>query len=460
MKLSFRFFFIAYIIVLISVGLSGMFLIKSANDTLWNMQMEQADVDAKYAADSFLALTDILYGEISERQISNIVNQIKSSINSSVIDIKIYTTKTAEKEFLNLSDNEGISRFVKENNLIIFESVCRLNAGGNVYYLAVNSDFTSLYNQCNSFWSKYRIVAISVSAISGLLLFALSKRIVKPLNQFAKTANEIASGNYGEKTIVNSSDYEISNLSKSFNLMSSAIEQKIIEIQEESDKRSLFVADFTHELKTPMTSIIGYSQMLSSYRLDDSEIKTAAEAINHEAKRLEKLSLQLLDLYVFQNENIELEALNLFDIGEQLKATLKYLSEKYNVAFTVNFHNESVYANGVLLLSLLYNLADNAFKASKPQTCIEIYSQPESSIVKISVKDSGIGIAMDNIKFITEPFFRADKSRSRKYGGAGLGLSLCKEIASIHGSELHFESEIGKGTVVSFALKKGGICNE
>ena len=109
---------IAYIIVLISVGLSGMFLIKSANDTLWNMQMEQADVDAKYAADSFLALTDILYGEISERQISNIVNQIKSSINSSVIDIKIYTTKTAEKEFLNLSDNEGISRFVKENNLL------------------------------------------------------------------------------------------------------------------------------------------------------------------------------------------------------------------------------------------------------------------------------------------------------------------------------------------------------
>ena len=186
------------------------------------------------------------------------------------------------------------------------------------------------------------------------------------------------------------------------------------------------------------------------------DIHKAAEAINHEAKRLEKLSLQLLDLYVFQNESVELELLNLFAIGEQTKATLKHLSEKYNVLFTVNFQNEWVYANSVLLLSLLYNLADNAFKASNPQTCVEIYSQTENDTIKISVEDKGSGISKENIKYITEPFFRADKSRSRKYGGAGLGLSLCKEIASLHGSELHFESETDKGTLVWFTLKKEG----
>ena len=424
------------------------------------MRIEQADVDTKYVADSFLALADISYNEISENQISNIVNQIKNNLNSSVLDIEIYTTNTIKNEFLNLKDNEGISQFIKDNNLIIFESVCKLNADGNAYYLVVYSDFTSLYKQCNSFWNNYRIVAISVSIISGLLLFALSKRIVKPLNQLTKTADEIALGNYGKKAIVNNSDYEISNLSKSFNLMSSAIEQKIIEIQEETEKRNLFIADFTHELKTPMTSIIGYSQMLSSYQLDDLERKEAAKSINLEAKRLEKLSLQLLDLYVLQNKNIKLELLNLFDIGEQIKSSLKYLSKKYNVLFTVNFQKVFVLANSVLLLSLLYNLADNAFKASKPQTYIEIYSRLESNTVKILVEDKGSGIAKENIKYITEPFFREDKSRSRKYGGTGLGLSLCKEIVSLHGSELHFKSEIGKGTVVSFTLKKGEVDDE
>ena len=455
MKLSFRFFYIVYIVVLISVGLSGIFLIKSTNDTLWDMQIEQANIDAKYAADSFLALADISYDGISESWISNTVDQIKNNLNSTVMDVEIYTKNTVENEYLDLKDNEGISQFIKENDFIIYESVCRLNAGDNVYYLAVHSDFTSLYEQCNSFWDNYRIVAISVSVISGLLLFALTKRIVQPLNQLTKTTDEIASGNYGKKVDVNSSDYEITNLSKSFNQMSSAIEQKIREISKESEKRNLFVADFTHELKTPMTSIIGYSQMLNSYELSDSERKKAVEAINQEANRLERLSLQLLDLYVFQNEKIELELLDLFAIGEQMKATLKYLSEKYDVSFTVNFHNEIVYANSVLLLSLLYNLADNAFKASRPQTCIKIYSHPEGDDVKISLEDKGRGIAKENIKFLTDPFYREDKSRSRKYGGAGLGLSLCKEIASLHGSELNFESETGKGTIVSFTLKKG-----
>ena len=117
---------------------------------------------------------------------------------------------------------------------------------------------------------------------------------------------------------------------------------------------------------------------------------------------------------------------------------------------------EVVYANSVLLLSLLYNLADNAFKASEAQTTINIYSKSSNDIVRIFVEDKGRGIAKENIKLLTEPFYREDKSRSRKFGGAGLGLSLCKEIASLHNTDLCFESEKGIGTTVSFELRKGG----
>ena len=135
MKLSFRFFYIAYVVVLISVGLSGIFLIKSTNDTLWNMQIEQANIDAKYAADSFLALADISYTEMSEHWIDNTIDQIKNNLSNTVMDVELYTADTVKDEFLNLKDSEGISQFIKENNLIIFETLCRLNVGENAYYL-------------------------------------------------------------------------------------------------------------------------------------------------------------------------------------------------------------------------------------------------------------------------------------------------------------------------------------
>jgi len=456
MKLSFKFFCIAYIVVLLSTGIGGAYIIQNINDTLWNTQVERVNAAVSYAADSFMAFTDVSYNEISGSQKNDAIRQIKNTMDNSVSDIEIYTSDEVNSQYTEMEDNECIATFVKKETRLLMESVCKLNIGSNEYYLFVYSDFTDIQNQRDMFWSRYGIVVICVSAISGLLLFVLTKRITKPLNELTKVADEIALGNYGKRVEVKSSDYEIAVLSESVNSMSSAIEQKIKEIQEELEKRNIFVADFTHEMKTPMTAIIGYAQILQSYDLDETEKDEAAKAIWSEAKRLERLSLQLLELYVYQNENAEMESLDLFEVGEQLSATLKFLSEKYEVNYTIDFEKVTVSANSVLFLSLLYNLADNAFKASDPQTSIKIYSKTTPTAVQIYVEDKGRGIAKENIKFLTEPFYREDKSRSRKFGGAGLGLSLCKEIATLHGTELSFESEKGNGTTVSFTLKKGG----
>lgn len=455
MKLSFKFFCIAYLVVLLSTGLGGAYIIKNINDTLWNTQVERVSSAVKYAADSFMAFADISYDEISGFQKYDAIRQIKSSLDSSVSDIDIYTSEAVDSQYTVMNENECIATFIKKENRLLMESVCKLNSGSMDYYLFVYSDFTDIQNQRDMFWNKYGIVVICISVISGLILYALAKKITKPLNMLTKVADEIALGNYGKKVAIKGSDYEITALSESINSMSFAIEQKIKEIHEELEKRNIFVADFTHEMKTPMTAIIGYAQMLRSYDLDKIEKDQAAEAICNEAKRLEKLSLQLLELYVYQNENVEMEVLELFEIGKQLNTTLKYLSEKYKINYTIDFEKVIVSANSVLLLSLLYNLADNAFKASYPQTSIKIYSKTIPTAVQIYVEDRGRGIAKENIRLLTEPFYREDKSRSRKLGGAGLGLALCKEIAIIHGTELDFESEKDKGTTVSFSLCKG-----
>lgn len=456
MKLSFKFFCIAYIVVLLSTGLGGSYIIKNINDTLWDTQVELVNAAVNYAADSFLAFADVSYNKISENQKKDAIRQIKNLLDSSVSEIKIYSPEAVDSKYNGMNNNQCAITFIKKEKRLLMESVCKLNTGAEEYYLFVYSDFTDIQKQRNLFWNRYGLVVFCVSAISGLLLFALAKRITRPLNKLTRITDEIALGQYGKKVDIKNSDYEIAVLSESVNSMSSAIEQKISEINTELEKRNIFVADFTHEIKTPMTSIIGYAQMLRSYELNQTEKEQAAEAIFNEAKRLEKLSLQLLDLYVYQNENIVMEKVKLFEIGERLKATLKHLSEKYDVSYNVEIVNETVNANSVLLLSLLYNLADNALKASSRKDMINVYSNATPTAVQIFIEDNGRGIAEENIKLITEPFYREDKSRSRNFGGAGLGLSLCKEIARIHGTELLFESEKGKGTRVSFELKKGG----
>ncbi|MBE6767176.1 MAG: ATP-binding protein, partial [Ruminococcaceae bacterium] len=123
-------------------------------------------------------------------------------------------------------------------------------------------------------------------------------------------------------------------------------------------------------------------------------------------------------------------------------------------------YEATVFANETLLLSLIYNLADNAFKASSAGDTVFIGFTDLGNELLVFIKDTGRGISTENIKLLTEPFFREDKSRSRAQGGAGLGLSLCKEIVRLHGSELYIESQKGAGTTVSFRLKKGGESND
>ncbi len=457
MKLSFKFFCVAYIVVLLSTGIGGAFMIQNINEILWNTQVERVNTNVNYASDSFISFVDVLYGEITGAQKSTAISQIKSTMDGSVSDIEIFTSDSVEPEYIEMKDNECIDTFVKKGDRLLMKSVCKLNVGSTDYYLFVYSDFTDIQNQRDMFWNIYGVVVIFISVVSGLILLVFSRRFAKPLNELTQVADEIALGNYSKRVEVKSSDYEISKLSESVNSMSSAIEEKIQLIEEELNKRDMFVADFTHEMKTPMTAIIGYAQMLREYDLDPKEKEQAATAIWSEAKRLEKLSLQLLELYVYKNEDAEMEEISLLDVGEKLKTTLKYLSEKFSVNFSVDFEDEIVYANRELLLSLIYNLSDNAFKASYPNSSIKVYSKTQGDRVKIFVEDKGRGIAKENIKLLTEPFYREDKSRSRKMGGAGLGLALCKEIARVHGCELHFESELNKGTTVSFSLSKGGV---
>lgn len=460
MKLSWKFFCIAYVGILLSTGLLGAFVIQNAVDKIWEAQVSRVSVSENYAVDSFLSFANLSSEKITEKQNKEITRQIENILDSCISQVEIMEVDGNEQDYVPLEYNQGFTRFLKENEKIVMESACKVKAGEDEYIVSVKSDFSEIQSYRQELWQGYIFAIFFVAIISGILLYVIAGNVTKPLNRLTIAANEIAAGDYGKRVEVTTGDMEIYQLAKSFNSMSLAMEKSLQEIKGEVEKREAFVANFTHEMKTPMTAIIGYADMLKSYSLEPEEQRQASEAIYKEAKRLEQLSMQMLELMVIKQEQVTMKPVNLMELKVNLERTLHFLAEKYQISFVVDFPQGYAKGNSTLLLSLFYNLADNAFKASESGGVVMICGFLMEHKVKFFIKDNGRGIREEHMEHLTEPFYREDKARSRAQGGAGLGLALCKEIAERHSTELVFESEVGKGTKVSFELLLAGDKDE
>lgn len=165
-----------------------------------------------------------------------------------------------------------------------------------------------------------------------------------------------------------------------------------------------------------------------------------------------ELSLNLLNLIVLKNDEIKTVNIRTDIIADDIKRSVLFILKKYGVKLKLNVEKAEVNAEPSLLKTLLYNLIDNACKASESGKPVTLTGYVDSDRYRFCVTDSGCGIAEDDLAKITEPFYMVDKSRSRSMGGAGLGLSICNEIAKLHGSTLEIVSEVGKGTDISFTV--------
>ncbi|GAB6087132.1 hypothetical protein JCM11672_24040 [Alkaliphilus crotonatoxidans] len=236
--------------------------------------------------------------------------------------------------------------------------------------------------------------------------------------------------------------------------MAETIEERIAELSNTARQKEDFVSNFAHELKTPLTSVIGYADMIYQKQLSREDTKNAAAYIIDEGLRLEALSLKLMDLIVLNRQDIILEELPADEILQNIADTLKPLLLSENIKFRLETVKAYIKIDYDLLKSLLLNLIDNAVKAGSTEITLTGKIKRNSYIVRVS--DNGHGIPADELDRITEAFYMVDKSRSRKQHGAGLGLALASKIAGIHGSRLEFASIPDKGTTVSFSLAMEG----
>lgn len=335
----------------------------------------------------------------------------------------------------------------EESFIIVFDYVSQ---GENGMYLMTQTDISSVVDKQKNMITYFQKIYIVLLCISFPAVYLMTKAITAPIKKVGKAARRIAGGEYSERIETRGKD-EIGELATDFNLMAEQVEDKIAELSDAARQKEDFTANFAHELKTPLTSVIGYADMLYQRDLSREEVKSAAEYILNEGMRLESLSLKLMDLFVLNKHDFFLEKMSVQKIFENLKKGIQLLCEKNGVALQLKLQEGSIGVDFDFFKTMILNLMDNAIKAECKDVWIN--GKQDKHTYKIAIKDNGKGIPPEELDRITEAFYMVDKSRSRKQHGAGLGMALVSMIVEIHRAKMRIESDGMTGTVVHIAFQ-------
>lgn len=318
-------------------------------------------------------------------------------------------------------------------------------AEGGDYRLILVRDISSLYRDIRDQAFFYLAVYLGMAVLATLLVFLMSKKILRPLTELQRAARDIRRGRLERRADVHTRD-ETGMLAADFNAMAERIEGQVRELSEESERRRQMLGSLAHELKTPMTSIIGYSDSLLHVNLREEQKERALLHIYEQCRRLERLSGKLMSLVgMYDNDSICLEETRMEELFSEVVSLEEFHLREKGISLVSSCHMEDRKVDRDLFTSLLVNLIDNGAKASKEGDTVFLAGEGD----RITVRDQGCGIPQEEILRVTEAFYMVDKARSRKEGGCGLGLSLCVRIAQLHGARLEIESRVGRGTVVS-----------
>ena len=342
-----------------------------------------------------------------------------------------------------LSDSQG-KRYIQLSRAF--------SVGSDTVYLTAATDLTHLYDiRTRQQTTFYRIFAVMV-VICTLLSYTTAYLLTRPLGRLSQAAREIAAGHWDYRVGLNTGD-EIGLLARDFDSMAERVEASVEELQAAMERQEQFVGSFTHELKTPMTSIIGYADLLRSQSLSAEEQRDAVNYIFSEGRRLERLSLTLLNIFALEDGNLTRSPVSLQELITDLVVHLRPQYAQAGIQLHVRCPAGVCMLEGDLIRSLLLNLLDNARKSFDHGGDIWVEVQFTEDGCVLAVQDNGRGIPLDALNHLTEAFYRVDKSRSRRQGGAGLGLTLCAKIAALHDGSIRFDSTPSLGTTVLVTLK-------
>ena len=349
-----------------------------------------------------------------------------------------------------------IFREGEESDIFVYGCIAQ---GDRKVCLVTETDISSVVVAQKGMIAYFQRIYIAILCISSPVIFLLTRALTGSIKKVGKAARRIAKGNYSERIGIEGKD-EICELASDFDQMARQVEEKVAELSDMARQKEDFAANFAHELKTPLTSVIGYADMLYRRELPREEVKSAAEYILSEGMRLESLSLKLMDLFVLDKQDFLLERMHAEEMFENLAQGIGPVCRKHGAELHMEIEDSMIEVDYDLFKTMILNLVDNAVKADCRDVWISGTRGKDTYLIKI--RDNGKGIPPKELGRITEAFYMVDKSRSRKQHGAGLGMALVSKIVRIHRAEMEIESDGKMGTVVSigFPLHKGGADEE
>ena len=290
-------------------------------------------------------------------------------------------------------------------------------------------------------------ITAAVTLLSGILAYFVSGRALKPLRSFASQVEQVQLNNLADMRIDEDALPEFRQLSRSFNQMLERLNNAFAAQRQ-------FTGNAAHELRTPLALMQAQLELFSAEHPDvRPETAEFLTLLREQTERLTQMTKTLLEMSNLQ-QVARNEQLQLAPMVEEIFTDLVPLSEKRNVTLEAE-GDAALTGSDALIYRLLFNLTENAVKYNRPggSVRVELAQRQEKCIIRVS--DTGCGIPEEYQRSIFHPFFRVDKSRSREYGGAGLGLSLVWEIADLHGGSVWVEESSDKGTTIAVELPAG-----
>ena len=469
MRLWHKIFLIVLVFVTISVEATSIYVAESSFSA--SISSEEENAAAAQISFSSGLVNRTMYERIrtgamllSQEELTDIIRELAADAGSFYGDIVVLgadgslvypsSTDYPDEIFeLSIENGQCKSLIMDIEDRVCLVTVSMAELEKMEYKLFTIRNLTEAYAEHSSRLTTINYLSMGLALLAAVLISVLISLTLRPLGRVNSGLKKITEGDYSVR-LPESGGVEFSRLSKNVNTMTKAIQENVERIEGIAESRKRFVDSFAHEMKTPLTSIIGFADILRIRRtVTDKQRMDYSNIIVEEATRMKSLSGKLLEIATTDSANLDLEDIYVPGlITEVYNSTLPLVGRK-NMRLRYAFVKVWIRGDRELFKSLLYNLIDNAVKASDEGGEVRLVVEQEGDRALISVTDDGCGMAREDVLRVTEPFYMVDKSRSRKAGGAGLGLSLCAEICKRHNAVMTIDSILGEGTMITINIK-------
>lgn len=457
MKLSWKLFFITTPIFILFLTVFGVWIIQDNFQTGLDQEIEQCIVENEMLQNSYELTWNSLSAEQKEqtsmrRLVESFYRKSEKETSVRILDESgsvLY--QDGENGITHdirsqLTEEENVGYGIFKNGDSTYAVVLGSTSFGN--YIETTRDITDIFTQRTNMYSRYQVGVLILTVLVGGMILLVLFFVMRNMQKLSAATRQFARGQYDVRVNIKSSD-EIGMLADDFNWMANEMNQQMQRLKGEVKRQEEFTAAFAHELKTPLTSIIGYADTIRGMELSKEETDMCADYIFRQGRRLQSLSYKLLEMTMAEKQELERRRIVVPEFLEEIEKTAAESMTKQGMTLRIQAQYGMIFGDRELLGSVFLNLIDNARKASADGQIIELSGMNIPGSYLIEVRDHGKGIPKEELSRITEAFYMVDKSRSRKEGGAGLGLALCRKILELHEASWRIESEPGEGTKVS-----------